>query len=193
MFRMRPAGVLVFLLAMCPVHGQQQGQFDARISVQRVSGGTILVRDVAGSYARHPEVFAELMRHRDQFYRGVGDCFGVYPMDPDAIAADEMLRWRVGVRVAPLNAGDVVRRAPRGYRIERMPDTDAAVIETDVQRAAMDGLSVIRWMAENGYVQVGPTRLEYRTHEGNPQLIPARIIVPVKARASGLKLAARGA
>lgn len=147
----------------------------------------MLVRDVAGDYGQHPQVFLDLMAVRDAHYVSAGDCFGIYPMDPDAVDAPAALRWRAGVRVDARGGGQL--RAPKApYRLERLAPVEAAVIETSVKDAAIDGLAILRWLPENGYVQVGPTRMEYRTREGNPMLIPARIVVPIKKRKSGLLL-----
>jgi hypothetical protein len=47
---------------------------------------------------------------------------------------------------------------------------------------------MIPWAPQNGYVQTGPTRMEYLSHEGTPTEMRVKIIVPVKKRESGLKL-----
>ena len=130
------------------------------------------------------------MAVRDAGYIGVGDCFGIYPMDPDAVASPAALRWRVGVRVSA-KPGQRLQAPKPPYKLERLPATQAAVLETRVDTAATDGLALLRWMPENGYVQTGPTRMEYLAHDGNPLLIPARIIVPIKKRPSGLLLPPR--
>jgi hypothetical protein len=98
------------------------------------------------------------------------------------------LLWSVGVRVAAKPSQDALQPAPAGYRLESLPDVEAAVLETTVGDAATDGLALLRWMVEEGFVQRGPTRMEYRSHEGSPTLIPARIIVPMRRRPSGLRL-----
>lgn len=147
----------------------------------------MLVRDVVGDYSQHPKVFLEMMTVRDANYVAAGDCFGIYPTDPDTVESTTTLRWRVGVRVEARDGGQL--RAPRApYKLERLAATEAAILETTVKDAALDGLAMLRWLPENGYVQNGPTRMEYHTHDGNPTLIPARIVVPIKKRKSGLLL-----
>ena len=160
---------------------------DSRVRVDTIASGMMLVRDVQGDYRQHTVVFRELMAMRDAGYIGVGDCFGIYPMDPDAVESTAALRWRVGVRVSA-KPGQRLQAPKPPYKLERFPATQAAVLETRVDTAATDGLALLRWMPENGYVQTGPTRMEYLSHDGNPLLIPARIIVPIRRRPSGLLL-----
>ncbi len=180
------------------------------VSVQTNPASWAVVRDVQGSYEMHPQVFEEMMKYVGANFRAVGDCFGIYPMDPDA-AKRGTLRWQVGVRVTPgkpLGFGNRMpmsefsarstrqlqrdRKRLKGpaapYKIVLLESVEAAVVETSVADAPQDGLSMFRWMAESGYVQVGPTRMEYLSHKGPPTKIRTRIIVPVKRRASGLTL-----
>lgn len=164
---------------------------DEQIRVEQVSGGTILIRDVTGSYAQHPRLFAEMMAVRDRLFTSVGACFGIYPLDPDAVERPADLRWQIGVRVSAAQGRQSLARPPKPYRLVALGPTEAAVLETDVQHAGTDGLAMYRWMAEHGYVQTAPTRLEYLSHDGSPMLLPARIIVPVRKRPSGLVLPAR--
>ena len=179
----------VLALAVIPWGALQTGRArpEQRVQVRTMPGGMMLVRDVVGDYSQHPKIFLEMMAVRDTNYVAVGDCFGIYPTDPDTLESTATLRWRVGVRVAPEDAGQL--KSPKApYRLERLAAVEAAVLETNVKDAAIDGLAILRWLPENGYVQIGHTRMEYHTHEGNPMLIPARIVVPIKKRSSGLRL-----
>jgi len=180
---------LVLAFTVIPWGGLQTGRArpEERVQVRTMPGGTMLVRDVVGDYRQHPKIFLEMMAVRDANYVAAGDCFGIYPTDPDTLESTATLRWRVGVRVAPKDSGQL--RTPKApYRLERLAPVEAAVLETTVKDAAIDGLAILRWLPENGYVQIGPTRMEYQSHEGSPMLIPARIVVPIKKRSSGLKL-----
>lgn len=156
--------------------------------VEHIPAKRVLYREIVGSYQQHPQVFAEIMSYADKRYSRVGACFGVYPTDPDTVRDQSQLHWFVGVGVGPHSGAAKISAPDKPYRFEDMPAIDAAVIETDVERAGIDGLSMIRWMLENGYVQVGPTRMEYLSHEGDPTKIKTRIIVPIVKRSSGLKL-----
>ena len=147
----------------------------------------MLIRDVTGDYRQHPKVLAELMRIRDSRYQGSGDLFGIYATDPDSLDTTDTLKWQVGVLVNSRNSARL-NKPPAPYRLERIRPMEAAVLDTNVQNAAIDGLSLLRWLPEHGYVQVGPTRMEYLMHTGNPMLNPTRIVVPIKKRKSGLVL-----
>jgi hypothetical protein len=180
-------------LALCAVlsaQGWAQGakRPDDRIHLERITGGSALMRDVTGDYAQHPKVFAELLTLRDQLFTPIGACFGIYPDDPDVVEAKSQLKWQIGVRVEPKEAGAKLASPPAPWRLSKLPDVEAAVIETDVQTAGLDGLAMFRWMAEHGYAQIAPTRIEYLSHEGSPMLLPVKIIVPVVKRRSGLVL-----
>src|SRR5713226_2289783 len=180
------------------------------VRVEEVAPSIILYREVRGDYSRHPEVFESMMKYVGSRYLAVGACFGIYPFDPDAVKKDELV-WQVGVRVttgAPLGFGNnmpieqtrsqcvpqlqrVLRqlKAPDlPYHLKIMPAALAAVTQSTVANAPSDGLYIFKWMAENGYVQIAPTRMEFLSHKGSPTEIPTLIIVPVKKRESGLKL-----
>ena len=182
------------------------------VRLQKFPATWALVRDVKGSYGRHEVVFREMMQYVGENYRALGDCFGIYPMDPDAVKQGE-LSWQVGVRIVPgkpLGFGERVefsdgamraamnlkadrkklKSAAAPYRIVLIEAAEAAVVESTVADSAKDGLAMFRWMAENSRVQVAPTRMEYLSHEGAPNQIKTRIIVPVEKRASGLSVPA---
>lgn len=178
------------------------------VTVRKIQASWALVRDVRGSYEMHPEVFAEMLAYVGSNFRAVGDSFGVYPMDPDA-AKQGTLRWQAGLRITPgepLGLGNSLplitsvakssqefeldkpkfNRPRSPYRIVLLEEIEAAVLESSVEETPQDGLSMMRWMAENGYVQVGATRMEYLSHDKPANKIPTRIIVPIQKRASGL-------
>lgn len=178
------------------------------VYVEKIPASWALVRDVSGSYEEHPEVFQEMMKYVGKNFRAVGACFGIYPFDPDAVKSGN-LRWQVGVRVAPgqpLGFGGAMplravsaksskqlqrdrqklRQPETPYKLVLLEGEETAVLDSSVENAPKDGLSMFRWLAENGYVQVGPTRMEYLSHDGPPNKIPTRIIIPVKKRESGL-------
>lgn len=181
-----------------------------KVEVSRISSAIVMSREVTGPYSQHPVVFEQLMQYVGKNYRAVGACFGIYPSDPDAVKAAD-LRWEIGVRVLPgepLGYGKnlpaeqlpemsdarlrkTLRRMKQPdapYKLKILASTTAAIVDSTVARAAQDGLAMIPWAQKNGYVQTGPTRMEYLSHEGPPSEIRVKIIVPVKKRASGLRL-----
>jgi hypothetical protein len=190
--------------------GQEAEQLAAtHVEVIHLPAAIVLYRSATGPYSQHPVVFDELMKYVGANYRAVGACFGVYPHDPDATRTAD-LKWEVGVRVipgAPLGYGknlpieELPNQSAAGlkglmlrmktpaepYKLRIQEETTAAVLESTVERAPQDGLALFPWMAKNGYVQIGPTRMEYLSHEGPPSQIKVRIILPVKIRESGLK------
>jgi DNA gyrase inhibitor GyrI len=185
----------------------QEAATHPEVKVVKIRASVAVVRTVRGSYSQSPKVMEEMMRYVHTNFRAVGDCFGIYPDDPDKVAAAD-LKWTVGVRVTtgePMGYGHTASmkeiegkdpaaiqkqlKAPKQpYSISLIPGGEVAVIQTSVRNAGKDGLYMFKWMAENGYVQIHPTRMEYLSHKGPPMQIPVRIVVPVKKRASGLKL-----
>jgi len=150
------------------------------------------------------------MQYVGKNYRAVGACFGIYLKDPDAVKVSE-LRWEIGVRVVPReplcygknlpieelpNVSDArlrqtlaqMKQPEAPYKRKILEGATAAVVDSTVARAAQDGLAMTPWAPRNGYVQTGPARMEYLSHEGTPTEMPVKIIVPVKKRESRLKL-----
>jgi hypothetical protein len=150
-----------------------------------------------------------------------GDCLGIYPTDADVVNPAS-LRWQAAIYLNQEQVGDdnsddndagagpsahvaqqptptqpklpvlpTVRPAAP-YRVTRLPAVRAATLKSDVMHSEFDGMSIYRWMLENGYVQSAPTRMESLTpgHTGDPREIPVRIIIPVIERKSGVKLPA---
>jgi len=205
--------LMIFLPALNSLNtnGQEPGVTTSTgkaVHIESLPASWVVVREVQGGYEKHTQVFDELMRYVGANFRAVGYCFGIYPTDPDAVKSGTQ-RWQVGVRVVPgkaLGYGNNLpmqsltristrqleqqrrqfRKAESPYRLELLDATETAVVESSVEEAPQDGLSMFGWMAKNGYVQIGPTRMEYLSHEGAPNKIPTRIVVPVKKRPSGL-------
>lgn len=203
--------LLMMFLLVLNTKGQEPGATTSTgkaVRMESVPASWVVVREVQGGYEKHTQVFDELMRYVGANFRAVGYCFGIYPTDPDAVKAGTQ-RWQVGVRVVPgkalgygnnLPMESLSRMSPRQleqqrrqfkkaqspYRLELLEETETAMVESSVEEAPQDGLSMFGWMAKNGYVQIGPTRMEYLSHEGAPNKIPTRIVVPVKKRPSGL-------
>jgi hypothetical protein len=186
-----------------------QRGYAQEVKTTEVPAAIIIYRTVTGPYSLHPEVFQQLMEYVGKNYAAAGACFGIYPVDPDAVESKN-LKWQVGVRVVPgrpmgygkslplekmstmsdaaiLRTLRDMKRPDAPYQLRIMSATTAVVSESTVAKAGQDGLDLIPWMARNGYVQTGPTRMEYLSHEGPPSEIKVAIIVPIKQRATKLK------
>lgn len=218
---MKPVSAVLLLLTMSlpvPATGQEQpaalaGQVagdsvltrsrEAAVRVVPIPRRAVLLRTIRGGFELHRKVFQEFMAYAEANYRTVGTCFGIYPLDPDAVSKGE-LTWQVGVEVTVGDPGHVnaapasrpaerivssLRRPAEGYELAVLPAIQAAVLSSTVERSSLDGLSMIRWMTEHGYTQTGPTRMEYLSHDEPSVKIATRIIVPVVKRERGLRLA----
>jgi GyrI-like small molecule binding domain len=208
----KTVGFGILLLSLGGVESGQQpdGAVPPKVEVSRIPSAIVIYREVTGPYSQHPVVFDQLMQYVGKNYRAVGACFGIYPKDPDAVEVSE-LRWEIGVRVVPgealgygknlpieelPNVSDArlrqtlrrMKQPEAPYKLKILEGTTAAVVDSTVARAPQDGLAMIPWAPQNGYVQTGPTRMEYLSHEGTPTEMRVKIIVPVKKRESGLKL-----
>jgi hypothetical protein len=195
---------------LIPQIAQARASNAPAIQVRAAPGSVILYRDVSGSYDQHPTVFNELMQYARRTYRISGQFFGIYPVDPDAAQGDA-LKWQVGIRVTPGDPGtsasepipdgqdfpsaEALKRTLNSlhaptlpYKLMILDQSEVATVDSTVAHAAQDGLSITPWLALNGYVQIGPTRMEYLSYQGPPEEIKVRILVPVKRRASGLKV-----
>jgi hypothetical protein len=170
---------------------------DSVVRIERIPVKPVLLRTIKGPYSKHVEAFTEFMKFAEAKYLTVGRCFGIYPTDPDAIKGDPT--WMIGVEVSvgrpghvatvgarQLAPGETLRRLAQpkaaGYQLRELPAIEAATLSSNVAQSSSDGLRLIKWLADNGYVQVGATRMEYLSHDGPPNAIPTRIIVPVTAR-----------
>lgn len=192
-----------------------------RISIENIAPVRVLYRDLQGGYDKTQEAFADLkgvmMRFEASSSSGppalaaaqpaalIADCLGIYPFDPDAVPKDSM-SWGAAV-IVPETAGFRRFRAPRraaklsvpasGYGLQTLPAIEAAVMYSTVGRSPQDGLKFFSWMAENGYVQVGPTRMLYFSDpsvdllKATPEQIAAtktKIIVPITKREREISL-----
>lgn len=203
-------GILILSLGGVSLGQQPEEGVSPKVEVSKIPSAIVIYREVTGPYSQHTVVFEQLMQYVGKNYRAIGACFGVYPHDPDAVKASE-LHWEIGVRVVPgealgygknlpieelPNASEArlrqtlrrMKQPETPYKLKILEGTTAAVVDSTVARASQDGLAMIPWAPQNGYVQTGPTRMEYLSHEGAPTEIRVKIIVPVKKRESRLRL-----
>jgi hypothetical protein len=203
---------LALLASMSIVATSARAPSDTRagptVVVAREAPMVIICRNVSGVYSLSATYFGQLSKYTDAHYRVAGPFFGMYPVDPDAVSSPRELKWSVAQQVIEGSALDSGSSAPprhysaseaaavlRGlppaktpYKLLIIPEQTVAWIHSTIGKAGRDGLSMFPWMAHNGYVQVGPTRMEFLATNGNPNAIPVRIIVPIKRRPSCLKI-----
>jgi hypothetical protein len=191
------AAAVSFLSA--PATSPQAPARDVAIRVEHIPDQVILSRAVKGDYAQHAQLLADLAGYVARSYAGFtlrpGDVFGIYPVDPDAVDAPDMLTWEVGVVLAsagePAGPSSGLRPPAAPYEMKTLAGSDAIVLESDIGHAGLDGLTMSRWMLEHGYVQIAPTRMQYLSTDSDPLKIRTRIVIPARLRRSGLRLAGR--
>lgn len=190
------------------------------ITIEKVPPQKVLYRNLQGGYDKTQEAFTDLkgvmMRQAATVKPAAGastaqaatlaaDCIGIYPFDPDAVAKSR-LEWGAAVLIpdtpafrnfkAPANAKALSVPASE-YKVQTLPAIEAAVMYSTVGRSPQDGLKFFPWLAENGYVQVGPTRMLYFADpsvdllKATPEQVAGtktKIIVPIKKRERDIKL-----
>ena len=189
------------------------------IKIERIAPQKVLTRQIQGGYDKHQEVFADLKgtmmassppqapaRGKALAVAAAADCLGIYPFDPDAVTnAAEKARFEWGAallvpqefKLSPSIKAKALSVPASEYKVQTLPSIEAAVMFSTVGRAPVDGLKFFSWMAENGYVQVGPTRMVYftdtsvdlqRATPGQIQETKTKIIVPIKKRDRNISL-----
>lgn len=81
-----------------------------------------------------------------------------------------------------------LKQAKSPFKLQRLRETTAIVLETDVNRSPADGLALNAWMVKNGYVQTGATRMEMAMNSTDPMNALAKIVIPAVKRKSGLSV-----
>jgi hypothetical protein len=186
------------------------------IKIEKIPPQKVLSRQIQGGYERHQEVFADLkgtMMAATPAQAPAGkalalaaDCLGIYPFDPDAVtdaASKARFEWGAALlvpqnfRLARGTKAKALSVPASDYKVQTLPAIEAGVMYSTIGRAPVDGLKFFPWMAENGYVQVGPTRMVYFTDpsvdlmRATPEQLQAaqtKIIVPIKKRARNISL-----
>jgi hypothetical protein len=148
------------------------------IRIEKRPAFQAVVRDVQGDYSQHPVVTRDLMTTVRSACPDKGVLFGIYPQDPDAVPRDQ-LQWQLGYSVPAGSRCGVASLA--GYSLtDKAAETDA-VLDSTLGNSRNDGLKMLAWLGTSGYVQVGPTRMEYLEASAAPSS-RVRIVVPVRRR-----------
>jgi hypothetical protein len=147
------------------------------VTVESRPAYVALVRNVEGGYSQHAAIARSLLAAARAGCGAEGVVYGVYPQDPDAVP-ESQLRWQLGYR---MKAGTRCRRATlTDLALERHPAEQVARLQTSLADARQAGLSLFHWLADSGYVQTGPTRMEYRGDGGPATRVV--ILLPVRLR-----------
>src|SRR5687767_8379518 len=137
----------------------------------------VISREIKGSFAQHPAVLGELRRFlSDEKVPTIGPVMGVYPMDPDVVPDGE-LRWQVAVPVSV----SVRLRSPDSLAV--LAAGEVASLDSTVGDSHHDGLIMKKWVIDNGFVQVAPTRMLFHDLDNaDPFAAKTTIVFPVKRR-----------
>jgi hypothetical protein len=137
----------------------------------------VVSREVKGSFAQHPAALAELGRFvATAKVATTGPLMGIYPMDPDVVPEGE-LRWQVAVPVS----ATARMRAP--YTLTALPASEVVSLDSSVADSHHDGLFMKKWVIDNGFVQIAPTRMLFHDLDNpNPMAVKTTIVFPVKRR-----------
>jgi len=166
------------LTVLLALHGEATASPD--ISISSIPGGIAITRPMSGDYAQHSAAAQHLLAFvNGQPCHVAGFIFGEYPEDPGKVGIDNV-HWTIGFQITDAKHGCDVRIASPYVRTTLTPVT-AAVLTTTLSQSQDAGFALLRWLPDSGYVQDGPTRIEYRDSSGQPNAI-IRMILPVKKR-----------
>jgi hypothetical protein len=209
--------------ASTPIGDHWDAKILGQIHIEKVPEVTVIQRTVTGGLDKTNEAFVDLKQAMLREVKASrvkieasavasAVCYGLYPQDPDRVKAEATkggapLQWTAALPVpagfkAPAEPAKALSVPASNYEVKTLPATLAAVMFSTVGRASVDGLKFFGWMAENGYVQVAPTRMVYYAKPGNavgqaemlnaaPALINSeetKIIVPIAVRPRGIAL-----
>lgn len=193
------------------------------IKIEKILPQRVLTRQITGGYEKHQEVFSDIKgtvvrtltaqaavggnaaakaaATKAVAAAAAADCVGLYAFDPDTVEKTS-LQWNAAVIVpttfkAPAIKARALSVPASEYKVQTLPAVDAAVMYSTVGRAPVDGLKFFPWLAENGYAQIGPTRMVYFSDttvdllKATPEQIRntrTKIIVPIKKRDRNIAL-----
>lgn len=175
------AGVLLAVLPNSSARAEA-GLFEqlcgAKLRIEQVGAQRVMVKDVVGDYAQHGAEFSRILPVARSLF---GDAvpIGIYPDDPDVVGMKQA-KWSIGVFLPrELDAGEAAV-VPRDYVLTTLPPVTAAVVDSSMANATRDGLLLLSWLPLSGYVQVAPTRMEYRGRGDGAS--PVTIVTPIRKR-----------
>jgi hypothetical protein len=151
-----------------------------RVAIVAIPGGPAITRPMQGDYAQHAQAAQELRAFiGSQPCRLKGFVFGEYPDDPGKVGMANV-HWTIGFQVTDRRKDCAIRSAAP-YGITDVKAVTAATITTTLYGTKEAGLALLRWLPDSGYVQDGPTRIEYLDDTGAPEST-VRLVLPIKKR-----------
>jgi hypothetical protein len=148
------------------------------VRVERRASFSAVVRRMKGDYSQHAAAISGLIGAARSSCGAQGTVFGIYPQDPDAVPAAG-LQWQLGYRMSP-GVRCAAEKMPDGYAVEAYAGETVAVLDSTLAESKAAGLSIYRWLADSGYAQVAPTRMEYFGSGAADTRV--QILVPVRKR-----------
>jgi hypothetical protein len=148
------------------------------ISVVSMPAMSAVERQMKGDYAQHDAAARELLRFISTACKMNGLVFGQYPEDPGAVGMANV-HWTLGYEMNDRSACASAISPP--YVLVQLPADEAAVLNTSLSKTPQAGLAMFKWLPDSGYVQAGPTRIEYLEPSGKGDSA-VRIVMPVKRR-----------
>lgn len=170
-------GIAAGVLCMAQEAPQRTAPSDIRVEARPAT--TLLVRAGRGPFSGHAIEFARLRDFASERSIPMRDVVGVYPDDPDVVGI-EKLSWQIGFTIDPAR-GESTKGLDSPFQVVDLPAGDAAVIDSTLGHSHVEGIRLLAWLPYSGYVQVGPTRIEYSRWTADPSA-PVRIVVPVRKR-----------
>jgi hypothetical protein len=152
----------------------------ADIQIATLPAMSAIVRPMQGDYSQHARAAGDLLKTVSMQCKAGGVIFGEYPEDPGAVGMANV-HWALGYEMSVPPRGACAISLSKLYSIRILPATNAAVLQTTLGHSPQAGLFLLKWLPDSGYVQAGPTRMEYLDDKGTAET-PVRIVLPILKR-----------
>lgn len=149
------------------------------VDVRTVEASRVLERKMTGPFQQHRTVLDQLSLVIERAgAQSIGDPVGIYPEDPDVVGM-ERVRWSIAIPVAEApGSADA-----DGWELRELPAATVLVASTTVAESHAVGLALKIWTLNEGYVQVQPTRMRFRSPiRHQPDRDSVDIVFPVVKR-----------
>jgi hypothetical protein len=150
------------------------------IQIAKLPATSAVVRPMQGDYSQHASAVRDLLKTISMQCKSGGRVFGEYPEDPGAVGMANV-HWMLGYEMSRPPGPACTISISKLDSIRILPATNAAVLETTLGHSSQAGLVLLKWLPDSGYVQAGPTRMEYLDDKGTPET-RVRIVLPIVKR-----------